>query len=444
MVPDEFMRVQWTRLKGGAPTPQFVELVKRLLDSPRKASAAARPASRNSSGALPKRKMPASMVGLVSLAALAIAGGLYYFLAHRGNSSPQSVAAAAEPKPQPVVAAPAAPNDKSVAVLPFANMSPDKDNEFFADGMHEDVITNLTKIRELKVISRSSVLAYRDASALDLKKIAADLGVATILEGSVRRVGSKVRVTARLIEPRSGTDLWAESYDRDVSDIFSVQAEIAQQIASALKANLSPGERELIEARPTQDQEAYDLYLRAHNTDVNTGLVSREDMDRAVALYEGAIAKDPKFALAYVQLSIANSFIYWFGYLDPSPERRKRVEDALSAAIRLAPDLPGDPHCGGDCCLPGASRLGARTERISHGGEEVAERRRSCTIGSASPIGGWDRGPNRSATSSEPRSSTPRELRAWRCSRTRIATSGDFGSSLRLGGATIPGNRTTI
>ena len=349
VVPDEFMRVQWTRLKGGAPTPQFVELVKRLLESPRQASAAARPAARATTGAVQQTKMSASTIALILVAALGIAGGLYYVLGHRAEGAQPAGAPVAEAKAPAAAPAAAAPSDKSVAVLPFANMSPDKDNEFFADGMHEDVITNLTKIRELKVISRTSVMAYRDAASLDLRKVAADLGVATILEGSVRRVGSKVRVTAQLIDPRSGTDLWAESYDRDVSDIFSVQAEIAQQIATALKANLSPGERELIEARPTQDQEAYDFYLRAHTTDVNTGLSTREELDRAVSFYEQAVAKDPKFALAYVQLSIANSFIYWFGFLDPSPARRQRTLDALDAAMRLAPDLPETHIAEGVC-----------------------------------------------------------------------------------------------
>jgi TolB-like protein len=340
IVPDEFMRVQWTRLKGGVPTPQFVELVKRLLDSPRQAASSARTGSRASSGTLPRRKVSASAIAVLVLATLGVAGGLYYALRLRGNDEVSTKAAVSGAKGTEAAPPAMAPNEKSVAVLPFANMSPDKDNEFFADGMHEDVITNLTKIRELKVISRASVLAYRDTGSLDLRKVAADLGVATLLEGSVRRVGNKVRVTAQLIDPRTGADLWAESYDRDVSDIFSVQAEIAQQIAAALKANLSPGERELIETRPTQNQEAYDLYLRAHAIDINTGLIPKDDLDRALDLYERAVAKDPKFALAYVQLAIANSYYYWFGYLDPTPARVKRSEDAVNAAVRLAPDLP--------------------------------------------------------------------------------------------------------
>jgi len=130
-----------------------------------------------------------------------------------------------------------APADKSIAVLPFANMSPDKDNEFFADGVHEDVITNLAKIRDLKVISRTSVLAYRDPASRNLKRIAAELGVATVLEGSVRRSGTKVRVTAQLIDARTDEHLWAETYDRDLTDVFAIQSTLATEIAAALKAN---------------------------------------------------------------------------------------------------------------------------------------------------------------------------------------------------------------
>ena len=180
------------------------------------------------------------------------------------------------------------------------------------------------------------------------------------LEGSVRRVGNKVRVTAQLIDARTDADLWAESYDRDVSDIFSrTGGDRSQQIAAALKANLTPSERELIEARPTQNQEAYDLYLRAHAIDINTGLVAKDDLDRALDLYEQAVAKDPKFALAYVQLAIAYSYYYWFGHLDASPARLQRVEEAVAAAVRLAPDLP-ETHIAEGVCAYRTKRDWAR------------------------------------------------------------------------------------
>ncbi len=326
--------------QGGAPTPQFVELVRRLLESPRRTGVAARPAIQPRTSELRRSTGPATRAGLAALAVLCVAAGLYVALRPR-RAEPAPQAAPSPARPAEAAPAPVAPDEKSVAVLPFANMSADKDNEFFADGVHEDVITNLAKIRELKVISRTSVLAYRDPASRNLKKIAAELGVATVLEGSVRRAGNTVRVTAQLIDASTDQHLWAEAYDRDVSDIFAVQAEIAQEIASALKANLTTSERVLIAARPTQNQEAYDLYLRARETDINTGLpTTKANMDRVIGLYEAAVAKDPSFALAYVQLAVADTYEYWFGYLDPSQERLERAKAAVDAAVRLAPDLP--------------------------------------------------------------------------------------------------------
>ena len=330
IVPDEFMKVQWTRLKAGVPSTAFVENLRRLLSAPPPKGSAARASVRTAPAAPPRRSaaVPLTILALVTLGALA---ALVYKFKAVNPAAPASQAAA------PAQAA----DPKSIAVLPFENMSTEKDNDFFADGVHEDVITNLAKIRELKVISRPSVLAYRDAAVRNLKKIAADLRVANLLVGSVRRFGSKVRVTAQLIDARTDENLWAESYDGDVSDIFAVQATIAREIASALKANLSEGERALIAARPTQNQEAFDLYLRAREVDINYSLAStREQIDGAISLYEGAVAKDPTFALGFVQLAIANSYLYWFGYMDPTPARLERARLAAIEAVRVAPDLP--------------------------------------------------------------------------------------------------------
>ena len=255
---------------------------------------------------------------------------------------------AREPGPAPAVVAASpipgtaalAADKKSIAVLPFANMSPDPDNAFFADGMHEDVITNLAKIRDLKVISRTSVLPYR-AGDRNLKKIAAELGVATVLEGSVRRSGGKVRVTAQLIDASTDQHLWAETYDRDLTDVFAIQSALASEIATALKANLTTTERALIADRPTQNQEAYDLYQRANAlTSDRDDLDGRKNLEQAVGLYEQAIVRDPSFALAYVGLSVANGWLYWYSSLDPTPERLARQKAALDGAIRLAPDRP--------------------------------------------------------------------------------------------------------
>jgi TolB-like protein len=233
------------------------------------------------------------------------------------------------------------PDRKSIAVLPFANLSSDKENEFFADGLHDDVITSLAKIRDLKVISRTSVLAYRDTAARNLKKIAADLGVATVLEGSVRRVGAKVHMNAQLIDARTDEHLWADTFDGDATDVFALQAKLAQQIAAALKATLTPGEKTLIERRPTENREAYELYLRARARQEELGeTASLADYERVLALYGQVLALDPNFALADVQITYVNSILYWFGYLDPSAGRAARVKTASEAAVRLAPDAP--------------------------------------------------------------------------------------------------------
>jgi len=231
--------------------------------------------------------------------------------------------------------------DKSIAVLPFANMSAEKENEFFADGMQDDLITALAKVRDLKVISRTSTLAYRDTAARNLRKIAAELGVATVLEGSVQRVNNRVRINLQLIDARTDAHLWAETYNRELNDIFAIQAELVQQVTGALKATLTAGEQNLLARRPTESQAAYDLYLRARLLGQSLGLsTSKEDYEAVIALYEQAAAADPKFALPHVQASILHGTLYWFGGLDSTPARRARVEAELEIAQRLAPDAP--------------------------------------------------------------------------------------------------------
>lgn len=365
-VPEEFMRYQWTRLANGEPSPEFVTQVKRLLDAPRKPVMKVehpRPptlppefkqAARSKAGAgaapPPKPALPAWAWGVLTAVIAAVAIGM---LTLRQPEQPAAPVAVATPDPRAKTQEPSRPpppvaDAKSIAVLPFANMSPDKDNEFFADGIHEDVITNLAKIRDLKVISRTSVLAYRDTAARNLRKIAGELGVAAVLEGSVRRAGNQVRVTAQLIDARTDEHLWAETYDGDLTDIFALQAKLAQQIAAALKATLTGSERALIERRPTEDPVAYELFLRARLLEQGVGVTAtRETYDKVVALYEEAIARDPAFALAQVNLSIVHGLMYWFGSVDPTPERRARARGALAEAERLAPDAPETRYARG-------------------------------------------------------------------------------------------------
>ena len=347
LVPEQFMRVQWTRLASGAVTPDFSAQVKRLLAPVEVAPASSRqsPINAGKMPALPKPRPPGWTWPVVAVVAIGVAA---FFLARKSEPPAAPPKPVVETKPVAPISAPApalpplAP-EKSIAVLPFENLSPDKDNAFFADGVHEDVITSLTKIRDLKVIGRTSVLPYRDPATRNHKQIAADLGVATLLEGTVRRAGTKVRVTAQLINARTDESLWAETYDVDLTDAFTIQSALAQNITAALKANFTSGERAYVAERPTQNQEAYDLYLRAQATFGNGNINNaggREIMERAIALYEQAVAKDSTFAAAYAQLAYINGRMNWYAYLDQSPARRERAKAALDAALRLAPDKP--------------------------------------------------------------------------------------------------------
>ncbi len=355
VVPDSFSRSQWTRLPGGEPSTAFIEQVKRLLDAPRKPALkpdlprpptlppefkqAASAKAEAAAAAARKPTVPGWMWGVMIVAiGVAVAGMI--FLRQPAPVIPPP-APVAKQTTATVSSGALAKEDKSIAVLPFANLSTDKENEFFADGVQDDVITSLAKIRDLKVISRTSTLTYRDTGTRNLKKIAAELGVATVLEGSIRRVGTKVHMNAQLIDARTDAHLWADTFDGDTSDIFALQASLAQKIAAALKATLTTSERTFIERRPTDNQEAYELYSRARLLQEKFGPFSaREDYEPVVALLEQAVAKDPAFALAFANLSTVHGLMYWFGHVDATPERRARAQAALEAARRLAPDAP--------------------------------------------------------------------------------------------------------
>ncbi len=226
--------------------------------------------------------------------------------------------------------------EKSIAVLPFANLSDDKENAFFTEGVQEDILTALAKFADLKVISRTSVASYVAGPHRNLREIGQELGVANILEGSVRRAGGKVRVTAQLIETRTNTHLWAETYDRELADVFAIQSDIAQRIATALQAKLAPEEKARLDARPTANSEAYVLYLTARGT---------EDYVEAEKIYMQAIALDPGFALAYAQASILNS-----GFSVDDRARKARARALAEEALRLSPAL-GEAHMALGLCL---------------------------------------------------------------------------------------------
>ena len=227
--------------------------------------------------------------------------------------------------------------EKSIAVLPFQNLSDEKENAYFADGMQDDILTNLSKIGDLKVISRMSVMSYRGDALRNAREIGKALGVATLLEGSVRRVGNRIRVNVQLINANNDEHIWAEDYDRDLTDVFAIQTDLAQKIASALQAKLSPNEKARLDNRPTQDPDAYLLFVRAHDYTNKTDMFHDTSL-KAEPLFEQAIKLDPNFALAFAGLSMVESWLYHSS--DPVPTRREKARLNADEALRLQPDLP--------------------------------------------------------------------------------------------------------
>ena len=228
---------------------------------------------------------------------------------------------------------------KSIAVLPFDTFDNAKDNRYFVDGMQDDILTDLAKVSDLKVISRSGVEHYRGATK-DAREIGRSLGVARVLEGSVQRSGERVRVNVRLVDTATNTQVWSEHYERTVNDLFALQSELAQSIVAQLQATLSPSEKAAIERQPTQNMEAYDLYLRARDLTSKPGM-NWATKKKGVDLLDQATAKDPQFTLAYCLAAETNVLIY--RYNDHTPERLARAKEAAAKALELAPDL-GDAH----------------------------------------------------------------------------------------------------
>src|SRR5467141_4066592 len=225
--------------------------------------------------------------------------------------------------------------DKSIAVLPFENLSDDKENAYFADGIQDDVLTNLSKIGELKVISRTSVMQYRGKTT-NVREIGKALAVSNILEGSVRRSGNKVRVNVQLIDANSDEHIWASDYDRDVTDVFAIQTDLAQKITDALQAKLSPTEKSRMERKPTENGEAYLAFVQAHNLQHAVEDVGK--LKQSEQLYARAIELDPKFALAFARYSQLESWI--LHTFDRTTERREKARALARQALQLQPDLP--------------------------------------------------------------------------------------------------------
>src|SRR5438067_738444 len=227
--------------------------------------------------------------------------------------------------------------DKSIAVLPFQNLSDEKENAYFADGVQDDILTNLSKIGDLKVISRMSVMSYRGDALRNAREIGKALGVGALLEGSVRRAGNRVRVSVQLINANNDEHIWAEDYDRDLTDVFAIQTDLAQKIVSALQAKLSPNEKELLDRQPTKDPNAYLLFIEAHDY-ANRPDRFRDDSLKAEELFEQAIKLDPKFATAFAGLSMVESWLYHS--FEPTQAHREKARLNADESLRLQPNLP--------------------------------------------------------------------------------------------------------
>jgi len=268
-------------------------------------------------------RSPAALVLVLTIAAFALALPFY-----RHRNLPTS------PSPE-----------KSIAVLPFENLSKDEENAFFAGGVQDEILSDLAKVADLKVISRTSVMKYKSGLERNLREIAKTLGVSHVVEGSVQRAAGRVRVNVQLIDARNDAHLWAEHYDRDVANVFAIQSEIAEQIADQLRAKLSPAEKAAIAERPTTDLVAYAYYTKAKEIGVGDNWEGREkSLNQKVELLEKAVQHDPNFALAYceaakTQVDFGNTGV-------DEPEYRKHLElakKAAEAALRVRPDL-GEAH----------------------------------------------------------------------------------------------------
>ena len=274
---------------------------------------------------------------LVSAVALVISSSILF---HRASPLRTRVPAPEAATTSALAAIP----EKSIAVLPFENLSDEKENAYFTDGVQDEILTGLSRVADLKVISRTSVMQYKTGTKRNLREIATDLGVAHVLEGSVQRAGGRVRVNAQLIDARTDSHLWAERYDRDVVDVFAIEGELAGKIVAQLQAKISPTEKAAIEKAPTTDLVAYDRYLRAQElfADTSDPIHAREKLPQAAHLLEEAVTRDPHFLQAWCLLSRVHGVAYFRGH-DHTPARLDLAYATVQAALRLQEDA-GEAH----------------------------------------------------------------------------------------------------
>jgi TolB-like protein/Flp pilus assembly protein TadD len=339
-VPEEFLRVQWTRLPDGETPSAFAHRLRQLLavdGVAEHAQTAAEKKNIEASGpgrvvAQPGGVLRSWRLGLALVASLLVlGGGIFWYQRERSDASP----AEHMPASVPGVTAATQP-EQSIAVLPFENLSADPDNAFFAVGIQDEILTSLAKISGLKVISRTSTLKY-GAKPENLGAIATELGVANILEGSVQRIKNRVRVNVQLIDARTDGHRWADTFDRDLADVFAVQSEIARTIADALKANLTDTERAALTKAPTDNAQAYEHYLRGRALIFGAPTYQRKPTEDSIKELEAAVALDPAFVKAWADLVFQQVWLYFSG-LEPTHEQLARARTARDRLVALAPD----------------------------------------------------------------------------------------------------------
>jgi TolB-like protein/Tfp pilus assembly protein PilF len=347
-VPPEFLKVQWTRLPGALPTPQFVEQVKKLLEGKvapvsdrRTGHAESGPGSGASTGSLPvtpatRKGIPGWTWGALTAVAVGVAVALGVFRKAEPIPLPAPRAEAARPgathAPEP--ASPQV-DSKSVAVLPFVNMSGDKDSEYFSDGLTEEILNALARNPDLRVAARTSSFAFK-GKTIPMDEIGRALRAASVIEGSVRKDGSRVRITVQLINAADGYHVWSETFTREMTDIFAVQDEIAGKVAEKLGGSLVAS-RAASDAVPTKNLAAYDAYLRGRA--MQTSGWSETISAEADRLFEQALQLDPDYALAWARLAENQVRIWTSGY-DRTAAVAAQARQASASALRLAPDLP--------------------------------------------------------------------------------------------------------
>ena len=325
------LRLHLFRLcKGNLGNPQVPEKLRRRRRW-KQESAAVRQVS------LPRWPRPLVVLALVIAALALVISSLTFFQRGSPRMTPSTPSEGTAGKAAVLIP------EKSIAVLPFENLSEEKANAYFADGVQDEILTHLAKVADLKIISRISVMQYKSGVARNLREIGQQLGVANAVEGSVQRSGNRVRVNAQLVDTRTDTQIWGQTYDRDLADVFAIQSEIATAIADQLQAKLSPSEKSAIQRSPTGDITAFDLYTRANNLLLTSfSSAARAKLLEAADLLNQAIGRDPSFFQAYCQLAHTHDLIYFLG-LDHTPARLASAEAAVQSAFRLRPDA-GETH----------------------------------------------------------------------------------------------------